>query len=305
MIHKVQSWLKNPSRNYAEGLAIFKEFASPEIKKRYLEFFSLKSADEKVKQFDTRATILLKQVVSIHQKMKLNPEQYKNISALTAPSAPNYRDEILKMSKKIKDLERQKLMLDSEVEELADDSDDKQSEIDDLQDQLTEKDSEISELQTELEDKLKQFGLKIVTYDKLPKDIQAKFDRTKEIVPLIAKIHAEISDKSLSDSERKKLADELCSLDDERRKLWDEIDAWTEGKDCILEETKEMSYSDIPLVKGMQIAKRIERLEENIKRTQQAIEKHIKARKKNLQIKAEDRLAAYQKELVELKEISI
>lgn len=54
------------------------------------------------------------------------------------------------------------------------------------------------------------------------------------------------------------------------------------------------------VLKGMQIANRIERLKENIRRTEVSISNHDKNGKKNLKQKAEQRLEVYRKELAEL-----
>ena len=85
-------------------------------------------------------------------------------------------------------------------------------------------------------------------------------------------------------------------------KLWDQIDAWAEGKQIQLK-TEVQKTEELPadqLLKGMQIANRIERLRENIRRAETSIAQHKKNGKLNLQQKAEQRLADYKRELAEL-----
>jgi hypothetical protein len=304
MITKVKLWLENPKRDYAEGLGFFEQYASPEIKKKYLHFLQLKEGEEKVKAFDMHFSVLINKVNAIYGNMKFNPGKYSLSDVKKPEPEPSIREEIFEKSRKIKELEDDKEALLLNIEELEALDEENQEEIGSLNADIEDKDAEIESLQSELEETLKQNGLKIVKYENLPAEVKKKYDRTKEIVPLIATLHTEIGLESISDNERKKLVDELCRLDDERRKLWDDIDAWSHGKDVVLEETKETEYSEDPLVKGMQVSKRMERLKENIKRSHDAIDKHLKAGKKNLTEKAGKRLAAFEKELSDLESLT-
>jgi SMC interacting uncharacterized protein involved in chromosome segregation len=301
MIKKVKNWLNNPKRDYAEGVELFDRLANKDFKTKYAVFFKLKEGETEVKQFEIRFTMLVNKMSAIYSKMQLNPEQYlpKPAPAWQVDSV-SIQEEIIEKSKKIKALEQEKEDLEGSIMELEESDEEKQDEIDDLNAEIEEKDEEIRSLKTELEETAKKNGLKVVKYENLPEEIKKKFDRTKEIVPLIAKIHAEIQTETLSDDDRKKLAGELCALDDERRNIWDIIDAWAEGKDVVLDEPKEQTYSDDPLIRGVQISKRIDRLKDNISKTKSAIEKHIASKKKNLEAKAGERLIAYEKELEEL-----
>lgn len=141
--------------------------------------------------------------------------------------------------------------------------------------------------------------------EKLPKALQAKYNRTKDIVPLMAKIHSELSSETISDEERLKKAEELCALDDERRSIWDEIDDYRADFDKVYEDkdiNEGLPYSENEIVKGMQVAKRIERLEENIKRSQESADKY-KGKNANLESRALSRVTKYQTQLDALKEL--
>ena len=190
-----------------------------------------------------------------------------------------------------------------EVEELNTDLEDKQSEIDDLeydkdelQLQYSAAAEEIEALKAELEGK----GLKVLSDSDLPSKIQEKRTRIKAIVPLMAVLHTEMSVETLTDDERKDKAEELCLLDDERRTLWDEVDDFLEGKESVLVEAKEIEYSDDPIVKGVQVAKRIERLKENIKRSQKSADT---SKSPNIAASAQRRAEKYQVELDELESL--
>jgi chromosome segregation ATPase len=305
MIQKTKQWLSNPSRSYAEGLEIFNKFASPEIREKYTGFLEIKDGEENVKAFDMRFQVLINKVSAIFANMKLNPEKYQPAAPADASEQKSFREDILEKAKTIRELKAEKERLEDNLQEFQSSDEEKQEEIDGLQSELEEKEERIAELETDLQSKLSLSGLKVVKYDDLPKDIKALYDRTKEIVPLMAKIHSEFSDPNLTDADRKARAQELCTLDDERRSIWDKIDAWSEGKDCVLDAPKEAAFSNDPLVRGMQISKRMTRLEENIVRTGKSIEGHVKSGKKNLEAKSRTRLAAYERELAELKAVLV
>ena len=57
-----------------------------------------------------------------------------------------------------------------------------------------------------------------------------------------------------------------------------------------------------PMVEGMRIACRIERLKENIRRTKQSIDRHERNGKLNYLAKSRQRLGDYERELAELEQ---
>lgn len=96
----------------------------------------------------------------------------------------------------------------------------------------------------------------------LPSSLQPAYDRIREITPLYAKLHSELSAAS-DDAERKALAQQLCDLDDERRRLWAKIDAWNKDSKVELSEPRP-EYSDNSLLRGLQIERSIKRTRDNI-----------------------------------------
>lgn len=96
----------------------------------------------------------------------------------------------------------------------------------------------------------------------MPDNIRKAYERIKEITPLYAKLHSELS-AAASDADRKALASQLCDLDDERRRLWTKIDSWSDGKEVVTDEPRP-EYSDNQLLLGMQIERSIKRVRDNI-----------------------------------------
>ena len=125
---------------------------------------------------------------------------------------------------------------------------------------------------------------------------KATYARIQEIVPLMASIHAELDNESLTDDERKSLAEQLIDLSDEKKSLWSEID----GKvTAVPTEGEEKEDTTIKLV---YLKNRLNRVNENIKRTNLAIESAVAAGKKNLETNARSRLAMYTSEKVTIEQ---
>ena len=274
----IKEWLANPKRTYADGLAIFKTAASPEIKKKYSEYFS--SVTEP-KQFDIHFGMLINKITDIERKISINPDAFKDMKLVLATAPDNNDAEIA--AKEI------------EIEELK-------AEIENLEEQNADAEKvqeKIEALQAELEVLKEQRGVKIVQYDNLPADIKALYDRVKEITPIMASLHAEISVEGLNQTTRAKLVKKLTDFDDERRSAWDTIDEWAEGK-TMEHDLEQPTYSENEVVKGAEIARRIIRLKENITRSQDAADK---AERETIKQSALKRVATYTAELAELEAI--
>ena len=286
MLKNIQEWLADPKRKYADGLAIFKTAAAPEIKKKYGEYFS--AVEGEPEQFDMHFGMLINKVSDIENKMRINPDAFKDLTLLVAP---------VDNSKEIAAKEAEISTLKATIETLQS----KEIESTEIEDNatvisLTEAEEKLLALETELETLKEKRGISIVQYDNLPEDIKKLYDRVKAITPLMASLHADISVEEIHPNTRKSLAKKLCDLDDERRLAWDAIDVWSEGK--TVEPTLEAnSFSDDVLVKGMQIARRMERLKENINRSKDSAEK---ADRQTIKASALARIEKYEKELAEL-----
>jgi len=291
MLKQIDDWLRDVKRQYAFGLAVFIALASLEAKKKYGEF--LRSGEnEDVAPNDPRFPMLINKVTAIYNIVKADPQKYAE--ALAALAAPVIRPR--EQVKQIIDLKQERDELQEQVDELTGSEDDKTAEIEQLQEELEEKDSEIDSLKAELKEK----GIKVMDGKDLPKSLAPKYERVKAIVPLMAAIHGELKDTTLTDEQRKAKAEELCNLDDERRALWDDIDAYLNDYNSVLTEEKKFEYSEDPVIRGAQIANRLKRLKENIKRNQEAAERHNTNNKPDYERKAREKVVAMEAELKEL-----
>jgi chromosome segregation ATPase len=303
----LQNWLADRKRKYADGLALFQALAPEEMRKKYIAFFS---EVKEVPQFDSHFTVLVNKLTTVARLSSAQPQitisERGSILLKTAVAATKAIEKTanqLKGDKVLKEIlvkESELFKLQDKITELEEDNDDKSGEIDQLQAELEEAQEELQELQDQFA--LLRPGAKIATYSSLPDNIRTIFDEVRQITPLYAALFTEMQNEALTPEQRKPIADQAHELWTRRAKLWDQIDAWAEGKQIQLK-TEVQKTEELPadqLLKGMQIANRIERLRENIRRTETSIAQHEKNGKLNLRQKAEQRLAYYKRELAEL-----
>ena len=303
----LQNWLADRKRKYADGLALFQALAPEEMRKKYIAFFS---EVKEVPQFDSHFTVLVNKLTTVARLSSAQPQitisERGSILLKTAVAATKAIEKTanqLKSDKVLKEIlvkESELFKLQDKITELEEDNDDKSGEIDQLQAELEEAQEELQELQDQFA--LLRPGAKIATYSSLPDNIRTIFDEVRQITPLYAALFTEMQNEALTPEQRKPIADQAHELWTRRAKLWDQIDAWAESKQIQLK-TEVQKTEELPadqLLKGMQIANRIERLRENIRRTETSIAQHEKNGKLNLRQKAEQRLAYYKRELAEL-----
>ena len=303
----LQNWLADRKRKYADGLALFQALAPEEMRKKYIAFFS---EVKEVPQFDSHFTVLVNKLTTVARLSSAQPQitisERGSIllkTAVAATKAIEKTADQLKGDKVLKEIlvkESELFKLQDKITELEEDNDDKSGEIDQLQAELEEAQEELQELQDQFA--LLRPGAKIATYSSLQDNIRTIFDEVRQITPLYAALFTEMQNEALTPEQRKPIADQVHELWTRRAKLWDQIDAWAEGKQIQLK-TEVQKTEELPadqLLKGMQIANRIERLRENIRRTETSIAQHEKNGKLNLRQKAEQRLAYYKRELAEL-----
>lgn len=303
----LQNWLADRKRKYADGLALFQALAPEEMRKKYIAFFS---EVKEVPQFDSHFTVLVNKLTTVARLSSAQPQitisERGSILLKTAVAATKAIEKTanqLKSDKVLKEIlvkESELFKLQDKITELEEDNDDKSGEIDQLQAELEEAQEELQELQDQFA--LLRPGAKIATYSSLPDNIRTIFDEVRQITPLYAALFTEMQNEALTAEQRKPIADQVHELWTRRAKLWDQIDAWAEGKQIQLK-TEVQKTEELPadqLLKGMQIANRIERLRENIRRTETSIAQHEKNGKLNLRQKAEQRLADCKRELAEL-----
>lgn len=292
----LQNWLADRKRKYADGLALFQALAPEEMRKKYIAFFS---EVKEVPQFDSHFTVLVNKLTTVARLSSAQPQiTISERGSILLKTANQLKGD--KVLKEILVKESELFKLQDKITELEEDNDDKSGEIDQLQAELEEAQEELQELQDQFA--LLRPGAKIATYSSLPDNIRTIFDEVRQITPLYAALFTEMQNEALTPEQRKPIADQVHELWTRRAKLWDQIDAWAEGKQIQLK-TEVQKTEELPadqLLKGMQIANRIERLRENIRRTETSIAQHEKNGKLNLRQKAEQRLADYKRELAEL-----
>lgn len=320
MIEIIQTWLAKPSGRYFDGLAIFLQLAGADIKKKYETFFS--EVKEEPAQFDIHLTMLVNKVAAIESAVKLNPKAFENIKLVFKLAGPDAETQALIDAKneeiaeqktkaaqkaaEVEDLKEklQKLTSDNvdvidENEELSDKIEELESDLDDAQDEVSEYEEKLAILEAEVTALKEKRGIQIIPFKDMPEDIQKLYNRVGEITPLMATYHNQIGVEGLNANTRKKLVKLLCELDDERRSAWDAIDAWSEGKNVtdVPVQKEELAYNPDPLIAGAQIARRILKLQENIKNSKVILET---SEREVLKENAQKRIVAYELELAEL-----
>jgi len=300
MLKTIQTWLADPKRKFSDGLAIFETAASDDIKKKYLQYFKDNQEDG---QFSPALCMLTNKVAAIEFKIKINPDQFKDMT-LVITGVPvagvdeiaAKENEIAELKAEIEALTAEKSDVDEENTDLTDNVEELESEIEDHVAALSEAEALLEEKEAELTALKERRGLSIVAYDNLPEDIKKLYDRVKVITPEMASIHADISVEKLHIKTRESLVRKLVKLDDERRAAWDTIDEWSEGKtvEPVLEKP---AYSENVLVAGAQIVRRIERLKENLVRSQATADSSEREVVKDNALK---RIEVYTAELAEL-----
>jgi hypothetical protein len=234
MLTEIQKWLSNPKRKYADGLNYFNRFASKKQKESFGAFLNDVDNDT-VHQFggSGQFPILINQVVFVLQRIKTNPDLFKESMVKPQP------------------VKRQEAARISEATSLSD----------------------------------------------IPDQFDAEKKRLKEIVPLMARIHADMSVDSLADDKRAVLRSDLITLDDERRAIWQKIDTGA-GTPEKSEEEKTVEKNMLEL--GRKSAQRIGSLRSYIRRNEDALKKHSAVGNKKKADNARIKIEEYKKELKEL-----
>lgn len=139
----------------------------------------------------------------------------------------------------------------------------------------------------------------------LPPEFEVHQERLKELIPLMARAHAEMADEKIADDKRAKLRRELVEMDKERRSIWAEIDKYVEDGTA---PDVELSEEEIDVVENMiklgaQTALRIGQLKGYITRGLKTLQEHLDAGKDKLAATAQEKLDKWVVELAELEEL--
>ena len=298
------NWLGNRQRKYADGVALFDALARQVQKEKYSVYFAAAPANPHI--FDPHFTQLINCLTRISREIREAPELYPaaNESIIEAKEVDEKArtEELTKRTAAIATHEQQIEELTERIEDLE--GSDNTGDISELQEQIDEHRAELEQLRKEV-DALSNPGVKVVTEASMPTSIKKTYARIKEIAPLYASLHNDIANPDIEDEARKTLAEELCKLDDERRRLWKAIDAWSEGKGTLSLDAKRPVFSDNPVVRGIELARHVKRLKQNIVNSQRSADKAKEDGRQVVYDNAMSRIAGYEKELAEIeKEIS-
>lgn len=128
---------------------------------------------------------------------------------------------------------------------------------------------------------------------KLPDDFTKERERLKEIVPIMAKLHADMANE-IADDKRMLLLRDLVVLDDERRAIWKSIDGKIEPSE------EEVELEKLSLATGARIGKRIKQLKENISRNEKSLQTATEKNNNTAIGKITKKLETYRSEMTEL-----
>lgn len=290
----LNNWLGDRRRKYADGVSLFRTLGRPQEKERYLKYLE-DGLGNVSHQFDGHFTLLINALARISRDIPLQPSLYPEAFKPAQVVVASVQKAAEPMNQaKISEKRTKKGENRSEIAKIRTEID---KSVSDVQEVRSQGDS-IDELSDRVED-LSKPGVKVVTEASMPPSIRKVYDRIKEIVPLYARLHADISHADISNDERQKLAKQLCDLDDERRRLWGRIDAWSEGKKVELE-AERPQYSEDPVVRGYEYARAVRRLKDNIRNSQKAADKAKKDGRTVVYENAMRRIDGYEKELMDI-----
>lgn len=298
------NWLGNRQRKYADGVTLFDVLAKQVQKEKYSAYFAAAPANPHI--FDPHFTQLINCLTRISREIREAPELYPaaNESIIEAKEVDEKvrAEELTKRTAAIATHEQQIEELTERIEDLE--GNDNAGDVSKLQEQIDEHRAELEQLREEV-DALSEPGVKVVTEASMPTSIKKAYARIKEIAPLYASLHNDIANPDIDDEARKTLAEELCKLDDERRKLWKAIDAWSEGKGTLSLDAKRPVFSNNPVVRGIELARHVKRLKQNIVNSQRSADKAKEDGRQVVYDNAMSRIAGYEEELAEIeKEIA-
>lgn len=319
----LKTWLGDRQRKFADGVSLFRALGRPQTKVRYLSFIESGLSEGSMNIFDPRFTMLINLLDAIDHDIPVQPLLYpaaqdvfvssRKSDGISTENHGNLTETVEKSTRPVKKTTKfvdnttkspENRTVPSVSQERVDDLEDRvadaEDEISDLDDKVREHDDAIDEMQSQI-DELSKPGVKVVTEGDMPSALRKDYARLKEIVPLYASLHADICREDVTDDMRKGFASRLIKLDDERRRIWKKIDDWSQGKDVSLEVDRPQ-YSDVPVVRGFELARAVKRLKENIRNSESAAKKAKEDGRQVVYDNAMRRIEGYRKELKEIED---
>jgi hypothetical protein len=148
--------------------------------------------------------------------------------------------------------------------------------------------------------KLQPVAPKEISLDELPDHLADERARLREIVPIMAKLHAEMSNETIADDKRLELVTELVKLDNERRAIWEKIDADMPEGTVVKTDDDEQVVEKNMLTLGATLAKRVTTLKGQINKNEKALQGHLE---KNNDKKAENSRTTLEAQRAELAQL--
>ncbi|MGL4860583.1 MAG: hypothetical protein ACRC5A_12800 [Enterobacteriaceae bacterium] len=128
---------------------------------------------------------------------------------------------------------------------------------------------------------------KVVTPDDLPDELKERYAKVRTNVPRMASIQSEL-ENDMTDEERKKLSDELLSLDEENAEVYADIYAWCDKNHYRMTQlNQDKPKSDDADQDEVDPKEKLRRLRANLKRCEKSHAEHVAAGKT---VKAENAL---------------
>lgn len=269
MKHEVDKWLENSKRSYALGVLLFDFFAPQPIRNKYIQFFNAVTAPD---PFSLEVSMLINKLTDIQRKLMIAPDAFKHLDLNVLKEKMDALRNVEKENQFTEDY--QDLLV--EVELLRDENEELESII--------------------------ESNDKFVAFEYLPELIQKLFSELKELRPLMASVHGNLSTCNAND-ERKALAEELIALDEKRKSCWEQIDQWCkdEGVEIAKFEKKAIAPEQKdPAHHILDLTKLIKNTKEAIRRAKESIVKFEEEGAANKAEKAKQRLAEKEVELKSL-----
>lgn len=141
--------------------------------------------------------------------------------------------------------------------------------------------------------------------DQLPESFDQDKERLKEIVPIMAKLHAEMSKSDLAEDKRAGIRSQLVELDGERRAIWAKIEQYqADGLEPGVEKSElETKVEENMFAMGKDLVTRRSQLRSNITRNNSSLEKYTQAGNAAKIEEVKARLAEYETELAEINKL--
>jgi hypothetical protein len=275
MLKEIRKWLNNPKRKYSEGLNYFNLFASQKQKDSFGQFLNGVDVDN-IAQYDAdgRFPLLINQVVFCERRIKSSPEMFIQSTAEDPKSDKSPVKRAPAINLKGTTGGTDKLPAFTAIGRIT---------------------APAAEIGT-------SSNVNISALNQLPPNFSPAVTRLKELVPYMAKVHADMA-AEIADDKRKLLRIQLVELDDERRRIWERIDNYLQGngqQESIDKSAEEKEVEENMLILGRDMARRIGQLRGYITRNQNSFNKFSKSGDKKKAASAKAKVEQYTKELNQL-----